>query len=387
MGFKLLMVNGFYYPYSGGTEKHMYELSRRLARDREVHVLTSLIPEADKREEDVEGVHVHRVKSKLKKIPGLYPPPYPRSKEAREAVARLDKEHDFDFINLHGRWFPDFANSFWYAKEKGKTSVLTIHNARPVGISPMTTLGGTIYENIYGKRVMRKADHFIPVSNAVKEDLTAYGLDKNRMHVIHNGVDCDFFKPSEPIFRDEWLEGADHAVMFLGRLIKQKGLDTMLKAIPIILKEHPRTRFVIVGRGNQKEFLEREIRKKGLEKNVLFPGFVEEEKLASLYSSCDIYLLPSLWEVCPISLLEALGCGCACVASTAGGNPEIVSDGTNGFIFPKGEWVSQAEKINILLSDQNLRKKMGQASRKRAVDMFDWNIITKKTIELYNSLL
>ncbi len=105
MGSKLLMVNGFYHPYSGGTENHMYELGKRLARTEEVHVLTSMLPEAPLAEEDVEGVKVHRVKAHFKKIPGLYPPPYPKAREARKAVERLDQEHGFDFINLHGRWF------------------------------------------------------------------------------------------------------------------------------------------------------------------------------------------------------------------------------------------------------------------------------------------
>ena len=382
---KFCMVNAFFYPYIGGSEKHMYELGKRIAKKEELYVLTSLLKNT-KEYEELEDMKIFRVKAKEYKMPLIYPPPFITAPYARKEIERLDEELDFDVFNLHGRWFPDFGYVVKYANQKGKLVTLTLHNGRPVGINPLVTVLGTCFDLAYGKKLLKKVDRIIAVSASVKEDISKYGLNKDKITVIHNGVDTEVFRPTEPVFKEKY-EGCDNLLIFVGRIIEQKGLDHLIDAMPRILKEYPRTKLLIVGKGKIKPRLIKKVKKMDLNKRIIFPGFIDEELMPNLYSSADVFVLPSLWEVLPIALLEGLSCGAPLLASDAGGNPEIVENGKNGFIFEKKNEEELIEKLRIMLDDHNLRKKMRRESRKIALKKFDWGLITARTLNFYRELV
>lgn len=383
---KLCMVNGYFHPFIGGSEKHMFELGRRLAKTETFHVVTSRLDNTEAYEE-LQGMKIHRLETKHKKMPVIYPPPLPVTKNVDKFLAELDKEHDFEVFNLHGRWFPRWNKVVNYANKKGKMMVLTLHNQRPLGISPIVTLVGTAYDGVIGKGVLRNCDHIISVSAAAKVDIMNYGLDADKIEVIHNGVDTSFYKPSEPTFREEYLNGGDNLLMFVGRIIEQKGLSYFYDAIPEVLKEHPKTRVAIIGKGKLKELHMEYVKKKGLDKQIFFPGFIPEERMPELYSSADLFVLPSLWEVFPIAMLEALASGAPLLASDAGGNPEMVEENGNGRIVHKANTKELADAINSMLSDPAKLKEMGKKSREVAVNQFDWDIITRKTLDFYGKAI
>ncbi len=384
---RVCLVNAFFYPYTGGVEKHMYELGRRLAKRMEVHVLTSRLDGTDV-EENVEGMHVHRVRAKFIKAPLIYPPPLTLAPEAKKRIKEIDAEFDFQAFHLHGRWFPDFSYCRKHAHANGKKFFMTLHNQRPLGISPAISVIGTLFDRLHGAKVLGEADNIIAVSHAVKEDITHYPeVDESKITVIHNGVDTSFFRPVDDGMREELASGYDNVILFLGRLIKQKGVEYLLRGMPEILQEHPSTVLLITGKGKSKPVLEKMVRKLGLQENVKFTGFVPEERLPALYSASDVYVLPSLWEVLPISLLEALACGVPLVASNAGGNPEIVEHERNGYVFRMRDVDSMVRYINTLLSDKSLRRRMGAESRRIAEEKFEWNIIADKTFSFYKEVL
>ena len=383
---KLCMANGYFHPFIGGTEKHMFELGRRLARTEEVHVVTSRL-EGTKEYEVVEGMKVHRLKTKHVKMPVIYPPPLPVTKNLREQLGRLDAEHGFEVFNLHGRWFPHWNEVAKYARKKGKMMVQTLHNQRPYGISPLVSASGMVYEGLWGKPVLRGADWIISVSEGAKRDIMKYGLDGDRIKVIHNGVDVNFYKPSAPTFREKYADGYDHLLVFVGRIIEQKGLRHLYDAMPRVLKEHPRTRILIVGKGKLRERHMELVRRKGLEKNVLFPGFIPDEKMPDLYSSADIFVLPSLWEPFGFVLVEAGSCGTPLCGSDVGGIPEIIERGKNGLTFPSGDPKRMAEALESMLGDERKLREMGKNSREIAVERFDWEVIARKTREFYEKAI
>lgn len=382
---RFCMVNAFFYPYIGGSEKHMYELGRRLAKQEDLYVLTSLLKNT-KEYEELENMKVFRVNSREYKMPLIYPPPFIIARSARKKIEKLDKDIDFDVFNLHGRWFPDFGYAVEYANRKGKPVTLTLHNGRPVGISPLVTALGTCFDKVYGKKILKKVDRIIAVSSAVREDISKYGLNKDKIVVIHNGVDTKVFKPTKPVFKEQY-EDSDNLLIFVGRIIEQKGLDHLIDAMPHILKEYPSTKLLIVGKGKIKPRLIKKVKKIGLNDKIIFPGFIDEELMPNLYSSADVFVLPSLWEVLPIALLEALSCGAPLLASDAGGNPEIVENGRNGFIFEKKNNEELIEKLRIMLDDHSLRKNMRRESREMALKKFDWDLITSKTLDFYRELV
>ncbi len=383
---KLCMVNGYFHPFIGGSEKHMYELGRRIARTEDLFVVTSRL-EGTAEYEELENMKVHRLPTKHYKMPLIYPPPLPLTRGLESKLAELDDEHDFDAFNLHGRWFSSYNRVVDYANKKGKLMVLTLHNQRPLGISPSISIAGIFYDNIKGKKVLRGADKIIAVSAASKTDIAEYGIDPEKIVVIHNGVDTEFYKPSTPSFQDEYKNGFDNLLIFVGRIIQQKGLTNLIDAFPRVLKEHPKTGLLIVGKGKLKKQLREKVKKMDLEKNIIFPGFIPEDKMPELYSSADIFVLPSLWEVLPIALLEALASGAPLLASNAGGNPEIVEMGSNGHIFEKGNVDMLVEKLNMMLSDKEGRMQMGKRSRQCALEKFDWEIIKDKTLSFYKGAM
>lgn len=379
---KICLVNAFFHPYKGGTEKHMYELGKRVARKEDIFVYTSRL-EGTKAHEVFEGMKIYRTEAGLYKMPLIYPPPLALARNVKKEIAALDNEFGFDIFHLHGRWYPDFGYIGKYAKGKKKLFMMTLHNARPVGISHAITVLGTLFDMVYGKNLLKAADRIIAVSRFVKEDIAKYGIDKEKIEVIHNGVDTNFFKPSKKTFKEKYADKFDTLFVYLGRLIRQKGVPYLIYAMAEVVKEYPKTGLLIVGKGEEKSRLEGMVRKLALEKNVIFPGFIPEEQLPNVYSSADAYILPSLWEVLPISLLEALACGVPLLASDAGGNPEVVEKDVNGFIVPKGDSAALAQKMKVLASDQNMRKKMGRESRRIATEKFDWELIAGKTLKYY----
>ncbi len=386
MSWTLAMVNAFYHPYIGGTEKHMYEIGRRLARKHDVIVITSKL-EGTKPYEESEGVNIHRLNTKLLKLPHLYPPPYPICKGIYGEMEELHKRYGFDFINLHGRWFPSFNRSVKFGRERGINTVLTLHNGSPYGIDPLTTFFGGLYENLQGKRVLRDVDRIIAVSEGVKREIAVYGIDKAKMRVIHNGVDTRKFSPKKPKYREKYGEGFDHLLLFSGRLVKQKGLEYLFEAMKLVVREQPRTRLLIMGKGSMRSKLERRAKRLGVEKNILFTGFLPEKEIPYIYSSADLFVLPSISEPFGIVLVEAMASGTPCVGTEVGGIPEIIRNGVNGFTVPPRKPEKMASRILEILSDESLRKKMAKRSREIAVKEFDWEVIAKRTERFYRDWL
>ncbi len=380
---KLCMVNGYFHPFIGGSEKNMYEIGKRLARVDDVSVVTSQM-EGTSEFEVIEGINVHRLPTKHYKMPVIYPPPLPVTKGVISRIAKLDDENQYDVFNLHGRWFGSYNSVVDYAKKKKKLMVFTLHNARPVGISKTIDLFGTTYDGLRGKDVLRSVDRIISVSHALKKDIMEYGLDGDKIDVIYNGVDTEFYKPSEKTFREEHAEGFDNLLVFVGRIIQQKGLDHLIDAMPAILKEHKSTRLLIVGKGKLVPRLQEKISKMGLDNNIIFPGFIDDARMPELYSSADLFVLPSLWETFGFVLVEAGACGTPLCGSNAGGIPEVIQDGKNGLVFEKADPKALANKVNIMLSDNNLRRDMGRKSREIAVEKFDWEIISDQTKAFYS---
>lgn len=384
---KVLIVNALFHPFTGGVEKHMLELGAHLVkRGVEVHVLTGRL-KGTMPEETVEGIRVHRIACREIRLPRIYPPPLIMARGVKRELEALDRVHNFDVIHLQDRWFPDFNEALIYAKRKGKPFVVTLHNARPYGIAPHYTVLGGLYDQFVGKRILNSADKIISVSYWSATDVAKYKIPRDKFVVIHNGIDTTHFKPRKTRAFADKLGVKGPMLLFVGRIIRQKGLDFLVRAMPLVLAKNPDARLVIVGRGNKLEQVKRLVKRLGLETQVIFPGFVSEDELKDALCGCDVFVLPSLWEVLPISILEAMACGRSVVCTNAGGNAELVRDGFNGFVVPKRDPKSLANAINKIVADPILQRRMGENSRKRAVEEFDWPIIAAKTIDAYQKVI
>ncbi len=384
---KICLVNALFHPFSGGVEKHMYELSRELVRQNvDVTIVTARI-EGTPAYEMIDGVKIHRVPCVSLKVPGLYPPPMIISPLFIHYLRKLDKENGFDIIHLQNRFFVDFDMAALYARLARKPFMMTIHNARPLGISPPITVFGSVYDWTVGRLPFAMADRIIAVSEWVKYDIAKYCINERKIVPVHNGINVNEFKPSEEtnVRMKYGIDGP--MLLFVGRMITQKGVPYLIEAMPLVLEKHPRTKVLLVGRGNSLESLKKKVKAMGLEDSVIFSGYMSEEMLKEAYGTCDVFVLPSVWEVLPIAILEAMASRKPVVCTNAGGDAELVEDGLNGYVVRMRDPKALAEKVNALLDDPEKRAQMGKASRKRAEEEFDWKLIAARTKQVYEELL
>jgi glycosyltransferase involved in cell wall biosynthesis len=385
---RICLVNALFHPFSGGVEKHMYELSRELVRQGdEVTVVTSRLG-ATPAYEEIDGVRVHRVPCLEIRVPGFYPPPLVLAPGFVSRLKRLDERYDFDIIHLQNRFFVDFDMAALYCKLKGKPFMMTIHNARPVGISLPVTVAGSAYDWLVGRWPFALADRIIAVSRWVRGDIAKYCIDEGKIVPVHNGINVSEFRPADGRnVRAQYGIGDDPMLMFVGRMITQKGVPYLIDAMPAVLREHPRARLFLVGRGSMLKKLKAKVASMGLEKSVIFSGYLNEPDLKEAYGTCDVFVLPSVWEVLPIAVLEAMSSGRPVVCTNAGGNEEMVRDGVNGYVVPMRDPAALAARIVTLLSDPAARARMGAAGRRIAEEEFDWKLIAARTREVYAGVL
>jgi len=187
--------------------------------------------------------------------------------------------------------------------------------------------------------------------------------------VIANGVDCAFFKPNR-LLRDN----STIRILYSGRITLQKGLGCFVKALNNIIKSLDRFEVVFVGDGDLKENLEKESKELVNMGIVRFKKWLDKESLLKEYQKSHIFMLPSLYEGVSNSLLEAMACGCAVIASDIPGNKEFIKDGYGGFIFepPDNERLGEILKYGLDVKNLSDIEEMGRRNRS-AAEMLDWS--------------
>ncbi|MFH0713861.1 MAG: glycosyltransferase family 4 protein [Candidatus Micrarchaeota archaeon] len=382
---KVCFVNALFYPFRGGTETHMLELGEALVKQGvEVHVVTARL-KGTKQEETVNGISVHRIPAEVIRIEGLYPPPLVICRNFLKHLRQTDARENFDVFHLHGRWFPDFTQVRKHCSDVGKPLVLTIHNARPTGISALYTLFGSMYENAVGKSVIKGAGSLIAVSKWTAEDIAKYHIPKKKFTVIYDGIDATKFSPAfNPKVKEELgIHPKSPLLVWVGRIIPQKGLKYLIAAMPAILKNSPTTKLLIIGTGTELPELKKQAAKLGVANSIIFYGQVNDrKKLNNLLRGCDLFVFPSIWEPFGMVITEAMASGLPIVAARTGGIPEIIQENKNGLLVKPRSAKAFATAVVKILNSGKL-KQMGANGRKVVEKKFNWAAIAKQTIAVY----
>ncbi|MFH0835274.1 MAG: glycosyltransferase family 4 protein [Candidatus Micrarchaeota archaeon] len=366
---RILMLNPFFFPYTGGTEKHLFEVTKRLARKHDVTVLTARLPKTEAQEE-INGVCVVRTPATiLEKLPRPLPPPLPLMPKHDEELKRLIAENDV--VHGHNRFVYGLSESA-RVKKAGKKMCWTLHNARPEGIDFLTDVGGQAFDDLVGGRILKRCDGVLAVSKATME-ATLPAKYEGRTGIAYNGVDAKTFKPMSGKKMRERFGLHGKVVMTNCRLVEQKGVKYLIDAM-----RGTDAQLVVFGRGPLLEKLKKKAAGTGA---VFIYEWLGEEELAGLYNACDVFVLPSLWEPFGMVLVEAMACGKPVVGTRVGGIPEIVAKDC-GFLVPPADSKALAERVLLLLEDNGLRKKLGSAGRKRVLREFTW----EKTADAYEKI-
>jgi len=226
-------------------------------------------------------------------------------------------------------------------------------------------------------RVLSRADLVTAVSNTIFEELLKF--HKCEAEVIGNGVDTEFFVP-------KYNSNNSPCILFSGRLIRGKGLVDLVKCAKYVCNEQPSASFVLAGSGPLENELRTLIEREGLSKNFTLLGRVDKNRLLLHYQNSTVFALPSYYESFPNVLLEAMACGIPVVAAQVCDIPKIVKNGENGFTVPIKNPYALAQAILVLLEDENLRKKMGRASRERVESLYSLNALVEKMFGYYDFL-
>lgn len=169
-------------------------------------------------------------------------------------------------------------------------------------------------------------------------------------------------------------------------LYKIKGIDLLIKAIPLVIKLFPDLDVRIAGSGPQEEELKALAKRLNLEKHIKFLGFIHEEEKYQYYKACKIVVIPSRWDCQPFALFDAAASGKPVIASRIGGLQDTVDDGKTGFLFESEDIKDLANKIITLLKDEKLREEMGKAAKEK-IKQYEWSKIAEKTVEIYNEVI
>jgi GT2 family glycosyltransferase len=302
---------------------------------------------------------------------------------AARKLRRLIREGDFDVVHTHG----GVAGLYGRLAARGTraAAVHTLHGIHYLHYSsPILRRAFIALE----RWMSRSTAAVVCVSLADRARAAALGLaPEEKLRVIKNGID---FK--EGVLRgttgrrrrEPWSAGTGPVVGTVARLHRQKGLAFLLRAVPAVLRAHPRARFVIVGGGPLAEKLAEETARLGAGAAVHFLG--ERPDVADILARFDVFVLPSLWEGLPYVLGEAARAGKPVVASDIEGVREVIHDGENGLLVTPADPGALASAVNRLLGDAALRRRLAAASRRTVPGHFDLGMMLRLTGSLYREL-
>lgn len=330
----------------------------------------------------------------------------PHLADANPALATLGV--NVEMVNSLALTKPDVVHSHtWYTNFAGQSAsvlldiplVVTAHSLEPLRPWKAEQLGGGYRISSWVEQsAYEHASAIVAVSAGMKSDiLDCYPtIDPSRIHVIHNGIDTEQYRP-DPSFAalDKYeIDPSKPYVLFVGRITRQKGLPHLLEAAR---RFEPDVNLVLCAASPDTPELEAEVEElvaalraqRGQNSVTWVQSPVPRVDLLQLFTHATVFACPSIYEPQGIVNLEAMACETAVVASNVGGIPEVVTDNQTGILVPYDPLEPQAfeyafaDAVNKVVSNPELARTLGAHGRARAVSSFGWDSIARQTIDLY----
>jgi len=293
-------------------------------------------------------------------------------------------------------WAPDVVHAHdWVvgeaaaaiADEAGAPLVVTMH-ATEAG-RHQGWIVGALSHDVHGREwlLAHRADALIVCSRAMREEVRAAFGAPTPVEVVPNGVDLHEWRTSEGDRRQARREAGAVGVplvVYSGRLVWEKGVQTLIEAVPDIAARHPGLRVLIAGRGPLEAEL-RDLAARTAASAVEFAGFLPEQRLRPLVAAADCAVVPSRYEPFGMVAVEAAALGTPVVASDVGGLREVVDPGRTGLLVPPGDPEALAHAVAQVLSDPVRADAMAAAAHRRAAEVYDWPVIAGRTVGVYES--
>ena len=325
---------------------------------------------------------------------------------ADRGVAFAATDVDADLVHCH-TWYSHFGGIL-IRQAYGIPLVVTVHSLEPLRPWKREQLGGGYDLSSWVERTaLEMADAVIAVSQGTKDDvLRLFDVRPERVHIIHNGIDLDLYRPATATDALE-RHGVNPRlpfVLFVGRVTRQKGIIHLVRAIRYL---DAKAQVVLCAGAPDTPEIAAEMEQAVAEAQASRPGIIwiremlSREQVIQFYTHAAVFCCPSIYEPFGIINLEAMACGTPVVASAVGGIPEVVVDGETGYLAPIDQQAEApfepvsperfsrdlAQAMNRILADPALGERMGAAGRRRAEQRFGWDVIARRTADLYHSLV
>ncbi|MDD1725492.1 MAG: glycosyltransferase family 4 protein [Euryarchaeota archaeon] len=369
---RIIQASSYFYPHIGGVETHVLELAQSLqGLGHEVIVLCAAVPKSDPAE-DLNGLRIYR-------FPALDLPYVPFIYALRRRIAQFSADV------IHSHYPPPFMS---YGAVKGLPHVphvLTYHcdleipdhmaNLRIPNIFKHSVQ--RVNNSLYAKPALNAVNKIIATTQSYAESSPL--LQDYQYEVVPNGVRLQAFDKLHDANERELKQ-----VLYVGRLSSVKGIEYLIKAAKIVLKEHEDATFLIVGDGEERQNLE--ALAKGYENCIKFCGHKPRRTLVELYKSSAVLVLPSFTrlEAFGIVLLEAMACETPVIASQIPGVLDVIGEG--GFLVKPCSSQSIATAIQHIFENPANARRMGKKGRQLVEQKYDWKIVAQQVLGVYSKV-
>ena len=387
---KILMLTWEYPPrIVGGIARVVHDLSKRLIKDGHEVTVVTYRDNADVPEyENDKGVNVYRVDNYM-----IHPNNFIdwimqlNFNMLSKATEIINKEGGFDVIHAHDWLVTYAAKSLKNAYDI--PIVATIHATeagRNSGIHDETQR----YINDTEWLLTYEATEVIVNSNYMKNEIQRlFGLPFDKINVIPNGINLSNFTGIERDydFRRQYAMDNEKIILYVGRLVYEKGVQHLIAAMPKILSNYNDAKLIIAGRGGMMDELRAEASNLGLNDKIYFTGYLNSKQVQKMYKCADVAVFPSTYEPFGIVALEAMLAGVPTVVSDVGGLDEIVTHGVDGMKSYAGNANSIADSVTALLYGHQLATNVSKKAKQKVKDQFNWEKIAQDTHFTYEKAI
>jgi len=235
---------------------------------------------------------------------------------------------------------------------------------------------------------LKRAEIVICDSETIRNELIKLGVKPANIRIIYNGIDTQQFSPQPDIqLKNRLGLQATSVVISTRNLRSVYNVDMLIRAIPLILEHITQVRFMIIGDGEQREYLESLATSLAISENISFVGWIPHDELPGYLTSSDIYVSTSRSDSTSISLQEAMACELAPVVTDLPANREWIKDAENGFLVPVDDSQALAKRIIHLIRNKEIREKFGKESRKIIKERAEYKEEMEKMERIYQELL
>jgi len=344
----------------------------------EVHIITSNFPKSEE-QEIMDGITIERHKCLARPFRNPITPTF---------LTLGKKIKKFDVVHTHNEHSFAAMVAAYLRRKTDVPLILTCHGQLRFGNFFVDAFERT-YSKSIGRMIFEISDHIVTLSASDKQYVSSLGIDSKKISIITNAIEPSelekFYSGDLESFRRKCNLDEKRVVLFVGPVIKRKGVEYLIRAIPIVLRNITEISFVFTGGGDFLDDAKLLSRKLGISGNVIFTGLIGMRELIKFYRISDLFVLPSFSEGMPTSILEAMYFGLPVVTTDIPGVRDHFSD-VALLVPPKNE-NRLAEAIVRLLDDEKLRKKLSEAGKELVKHKYTWDVVAKKYEQIYKSTL